>query len=142
MTVTVVPQERIRFSGRFVVATHYRDPAEPNSGCTEAVEHNGGLEDYVLRSNQSITLHVVPEDEKGRPLLGLLPITAIAPDHFRVNAQLVGHGALANSLTLSPTSADKLGESQEISIHEVESDQTLTLMLRTSRDEQVLDCRD
>ncbi len=141
VSITVVPQERIRFSQRFVVATHYKNSLEANAGCTEVTQHDGGLEDFVLKSNQSITLHVVPEDEQHRPLIGLLPISATAPDHFSVNAQLVGHSALANSLTLTPRSADKLGEAQEIAIHEEETGETIKLMLRTSQDEQVLDCK-
>jgi len=140
ISVQVKDAKRIRFSKRFVVTTFHRDPQAPNEECIRSVTHTEGLESFVLHANQTITVFVVPVDEKDQPLLGLLPLTAKAPDLFGVNAQLVGHGASANSLTLTPIHGDRLGEPQEITVREQELEQDLKLSLHTTPEPHEIDC--
>ncbi len=130
----------VRWSKTFIVLTDYDDPKEQNRHCTRVTTRTEGPEGFLLHSNQTITVHVVPVDEDGAPLLGLLPLTANAPDVFRVNAQLVGHGALANSLTLSPVDALRLGGSHQLTVREQDLAQDLVLTLNTTSDVFELDC--
>ncbi len=131
---------RVRYSAHFTVLTRYEDPQEPNKGCVRSAAFSEGLDGFLLHSNQVITVHVVPVDEDGAPLLGLLPLTAFAPDVFNVNAQLVGHSALANSLTLTPAAPERLGEPQQITVREQWLEQDLPLTLNTTPELFELDC--
>lgn len=135
--LTVAEQKQIRFSAKHHIVTTFNDGQQ---SCARTETPETPLADVVLHPNQSLTVYVVPQDDKSAALLGLLPMTAIAPDAFTVDSQLVGHGAMANSLTITPVSADKLGEVQELSIREEETEQVLKLPIKTAREQAVLDC--
>ena len=132
--LSVVEQARIRFSQRYVVTTY-----GPDNKCVEVKSHDSGLENFVLRPNQALTVYVVSEDDQGRALLGLLPLSAIVPSGMFVDSQLVGHGAMANALTLAPGSAE-LGSEMSIRVRDEETRQELTLNLKTDPTDAVLDC--
>ena len=140
LSFNVKDPQRIRYSQNFFVLTDYDDPQEPNTGCTRSASFSEGLEGFLLHSNQTITVHVVPEDKDGAALLGLLPITAVTSDVFHVNAQLVGHSALANSLTLSAPDPERLGEPQQVTVREQWLEQDIVLTLNTTPEPFELDC--
>jgi hypothetical protein len=98
-------------------------------------------EHITLHPNQSLRVYVVPTDDIGRPLLGLLNLTAHASQGLELDAPLVGHGASANALDIRANGSD-LGERVEVVIQELTDDVGFVLNLDASDEDAELECDD
>jgi hypothetical protein len=80
----------------------------PSGGCSQASRVE--LADVVLAPNQTAEFTVVPLDAVGRPMLGMLQLTARAPTSgVTFDSPLFIEGGTPNALTVQPTpfSADE-----------------------------------
>ena len=68
--------------------------------CSNLIDEQ--LDDLVLHQNQTLWVYVVPLNEDDEPMLGFLNLTASGPSHIELDAPLVGHGASANALSITP----------------------------------------
>lgn len=130
LEVVAKPIEDIRLSAEAVVTTK---TDECSSSSTES------LDDFVLHANQSLTVYVVPVDDAGAPMLGLLHLSASGEGALGLDAPLAGHGASANALQIYPKETE-LPENETITIEEISEELTIELALKLSNEDQELDC--
>ena len=130
LEVTSKPVDTIRLSEQAVLTTSTDD-------CTSGAEVE--LDDVVLHANQTLTVYVVPVDDAGEPMLGLLHLTATAEGSLSLDSPLAGHGASANALQIHGKET-VLPDSETITIEEITEDLSIELSLKLSNDDQELDC--
>lgn len=134
LPVTVAPLDRIELSPRVQVGTRYQDGRE---SCT-SVEEIDGLENVVLHANQRISLYVVPRDANGRPMLGLLALSAKPVEGLLYDAPLFGQSRRANALWVI---ADGVVDgTATLNITDEDTGETVTTTFETSSDIVPLDC--
>lgn len=132
LPVTAEAVHALRLSERFEVESR-------GSQCTVVASETSGLDHTVLHANQQLTVYAVPVDESGAPMVGLLALTADAPDTLGLGSPFVGGGIRANALTLSP--AGTLGSPAMVTVRDSGDGLTTSLDLATSPDDAPVDCQ-
>jgi hypothetical protein len=94
----------------------------------------------VLHRNQTLTINVVPEDETGAAMLGLLHLSASSQELLALDAPLAGQGASANALQIRHKEDAILPENGAVTILEISDDLSIELELRYSNEDAELDC--
>ena len=121
LAVKAQPVDRMRLSQDVVLSTDGEE-------CNNLFDQK--LDEAVLHKNQTLWVYVVPLNEDGDPMLGFLNLTASGPAHIELDAPLVGHGASANALTITPKG--DLGEDVEITVREVTEGFQFSFTLETA----------
>lgn len=120
LAVHVAPASRLRVGADATVETR-------GATCTKVTTER--LEGVVLRPNQSVSLYVVPLDELGKPMTGLLPLSAEASPSVRLTTPPLLPVTQPNQLTVQAVALD--GATETISVSAPGAGQ-LGVAIRTS----------
>lgn len=120
----------LRLSNRIFLSTD-------GETCTELTEISS-LDGFVLHPNQDLEVFVVPVDDTGAPMLGLLELSAEGSPELFLDSPLIGRGSLANALQIFP--GDLFGTPVEFKIIEHATGTVLTTTLETSAEPAPVSC--
>jgi len=134
LKVQVQRVDHIVLSDQIQIKTTYDSGTESCSRFEEV----DGISQVTLHKNQRLEFFVVPQNSAGEPMLGLLALTAVAPDSVQLDAPLFGQGRRANALSVLPTSA--LPERIMMSIEDQDSGDLIELDFAASNEDMVLNC--
>jgi hypothetical protein len=131
LEVSAKPLVSMRLASEATLTTSTED-------CTSATTVSP--DNILLHRNQRLTVHVVPEDETGTAMLGLLHLSANSPEPLALDAPLAGQGASANALVIRHKEDAVLPESGSVTIQELSEDILLTLDLKFSNEDETVNC--
>jgi hypothetical protein len=123
--ITVADVGSLRWHNEAILTT-----TSGSGSSTKTCSTTPAVSDVTLKSNDTLTIDVVPQDSKGNPLLGLLQLTAMATGPVSLSGALLGQGATPNQLTVDPSGT--LGSTAQITVSDSVSGKTLSLTLPTS----------
>lgn len=114
LSVTAGAEAGLRLGTSIDVATTGQDGGRM---CTTSTKLSS-LHGFVLHPNQRVTLSAVPVSKDGAPMMGMLQLTAQAPDSLVLDAPLVGASEPANTFELA------MARAADVNVHVAITDST------------------